>query len=154
MSISEEKATFDDIIWEHENHLNFIKRSFDHLDKKYLKGMFEGLQREFRSAKFVCSNEEIFETRECTDEEKKKFKYKPRTLSLSYMLIYRNKIVPIYFDDYGQQFMMVYNKKEFSGGAFNSYCDFDFTCMLDDEIDDEILGKEIIKKFREIKIFR
>ena len=61
------------------------------------------------------------------------------------ILIYRNLKGFIYLDDYGQQEFIKCNGKEWSGGAFNTSPEIDFSDFMDD-IADELILKELFDK--------
>ena len=100
---------------------------------EYWNAFIDGAFHLFQNMKYEIGFEP--EVEYPTEEEKQKYylqKYKEYPFAI---LNYRGQEVPIYIDDYGQQEYMVFQGKEYSGGAYNFECRKDFCCIIDDYLD-------------------
>ncbi len=132
------KLTFKDLLADYEQQLAYIKRmiepetlSFYGKTLDYWEGYFWGVFRTFEEIKIYTDfNPHI---RKATTKEEKEFLYLGQPPCG--VLDYRGLKIPIYDDDPGQQFFMVFEGEEFGGGAFNGYPEEDFCYLIDESID-------------------
>lgn len=76
------------------------------------------------------------------------YRYEP-----AYLLKYRNKIIPVYVDDYGQQEFAVYNGVVISGGSYNFFPEEVFAYEVDRQLENEYLDLPLSDKEKEMKFF-
>ena len=114
--------------------LSFFKKSEDYW-QGYKKACYSWFQSMKEYTDFVP------QLREPTEKEKEEFThwwYETNTLQKpDRILEYRDEIVPIYYDDYGQQEIVIFKGEIISGGAFNTMAEYDF-CAFIDRIKDNI----------------
>lgn len=131
---------FENLLGDYEHQLDYIKRmtepktlSFYKTSKEYWEGYYEAVHKWFEDMKtYYCDDFKPI-MREATKEEEKEFLYQDQPPIK--MLEYRGLCVPIYDDDYGQQYFMVFEGKEYGGGSFNGFPEYDFCYIIDDVID-------------------
>ena len=101
--------------------------------KEYWDGYLAGIFRLFTELKMESDfNPSVDEP---TKEEKQKYYLEKYQEYPSGILRYRGQEAPIYFDDYGQQEYMVFQNKEYNGGAYNNDCRWYFCQVIDDILD-------------------
>ena len=76
-----------------------------------------------------------------------RFTKKEMTMDYNSSFKYRGVVFDVYFDDYGQQEFCKFNFNgkdyQWSGGAYNSYAEYDFCQYLDYKIEDAFYKGEI-----------
>ncbi len=113
-------------------------------DKNFLEGQRHQNLLDFKRMKYYYIDEdEMFTSRLSTEKDSKKYKIKG-DYPLVEIFEYRGQIVPVYFDDYGQQMFAIYKGKELPGGAYEAQP----YCWLSDEID-SYLEKEFFESNKE-----
>lgn len=109
---------WEDILFEYEDALNFIKRQKKYHSQDYINGMYNMLRSNVRRIKLYCNDFPI---------------------ATETAFNYRGQSYEIHFDDYGQQMYLEVDGKVLSGGAFNPNPELDWSEMLDDIIDEKFL---------------
>ena len=131
---------FENLLGDYERQLDYIKRmtepktlSFYGLSIEYWKGYYEATHKWFEDMKMYYCDDFNPQLREPTEEEKQEFLYQDQPPIR--ILDYRGVRAPVYDDDYGQQYFMVFDGQEYGGGAFNGFPEYDFCYLIDDIID-------------------
>lgn len=137
---------FKEILKKYEDDINYADRmlepkclSFFKKSEDYWKGYKQACYSWFQLMKQFTSF--VPQTRIPTEEEKQDYLHwwsvTDTTQEPDRILEYRGETVPIYFDDYGQQEILIYKNEYCPGGAFNSMAEYDF-CTFIDRIKDNI----------------
>lgn len=63
-----------------------------------------------------------------------------------YTYIYRGEIIDVFLDDYGQQYIFVVDKEEYSCGAYNTYIKDDIMYIVDKKLDEKLWREVTIKE--------
>ena len=118
---------FEDVLAIYESYLFRIRRykRSGYYSQEYLDGMRIQNLNWFRD--IVLDNDLVGWRR--IDVDLSKFIYEGQ--EPLYVIIYRDVLIPIYNDEYGQQVFAVIGGKEFSGGAYNSFPEDYFTYEAD-----------------------
>lgn len=111
-------------------------------DKKYIEGRIKQNFYNFENSKAYLNIKDLYKTRKPTKEEEEKYKIEG-DFPLVRILEYRDKVLPIYLDDYGQQEFAVYKNKEISGGAFNTDAEEIFMWELDSYLEKEFFASDL-----------
>ena len=138
---------FNEILEKYEDDINYANRmltpkclSFFKESEDYWKGYKKACFAWFQAMKQYTDFKPL--VREATEEEKKKFIYHQGETGFGpepdKVMGYRGEIVPIYFDDYGQQEVAIFEGEIIPGGAFNTMAYYDF-CFVIDRIKDKII---------------
>jgi len=137
---------FKEILEKYENDIKHVNRmlnpdclSFFKKSVEYWKGYKKACYNWFQQMKECCEDFNP-KSRKPSKEEKDKFTYISESgckYEVVAILEYRNEIIPIYCDDYGQQNFIVFKGEEYCGGAYNICSERDF-CAFVDCIKDEI----------------
>lgn len=109
---------WEDILFEYEEALAFIKRQKEYHSQDYIDGMYNMLRSNIRRAKLYCEDFPIADQKNTT-------------------FIYRHNSYEIKFDDYGQQLYIEVDGQTLPGGAYNSNPEMDWSEMLDYIIDEK-----------------
>lgn len=136
---------FQELLEQYENNIQYANRmmtpeslSFFKKTIDYWNGFKHANFKWFQTMKDY-SNFKPF-TREPKKKEKEELRYTNMNGDIfepCAILEYRNEIVPIYNDDYGQQEFILYKDNIISGGTYNLMADYDF-CHEIDRIKDGI----------------
>ena len=136
---------FKEILERYENDIEYANRmltpdslSFFKKTEEYWKGYKRASYKWFQDMKAELSFKP--EVIDMTEEEKAENIYIDEYNNYFYpdqWLKYRDELIPIYVDDYGQQEFIKYKNRFFYGGSYNIYAEYDF-CSFIDTVKDNI----------------
>lgn len=118
--------TWEDILFEYEEALDFIKRQSKYRTQEFVCGMYAMLRSIFRRAKIFC----------------KDF---PSIDISNFTFSYRGNSYKIEFDDAGQQMILIAGDRRLGGGAFEPHPEKDWSELIDDILDCEISSLKSVK---------
>lgn len=136
---------FKEILERYENDIEYANRmltpdslSFFKKTEEYWTGYKRASYKWFQDMKAELNFKP--EIVDMTEEEKIENIYIDEYNNYFYpcqWLKYRDELIPIYIDDYGQQEFIKYKNRFFYGGSYNIYAEYDF-CSFIDTVKDNI----------------
>lgn len=141
--IMDGKLNFKKLLEEYLFKLHLVKHSPKFEDEKFREGYLDANLSWFQDMKAYC-DDYVPKILPITEEIKFRYMLKDKLdgeapAPLSGYFTYRDEIVPIYDDDYGQQDIMLFRGKEYSGGCYNFLAIHDFTYIVDQILEREYL---------------
>ena len=143
------KLTFAKLLADYSESCIMIKQKLgkEHLteaDRRYLEGQRKQNFSDFQTMKHYIEDEDIFKCRNPTKHEIKKYKIEGNFPVVG-ILEYRDELIPVYNDDYGQQEFIIYKNKEISGGSYNYFPEYTWMYEIDSYLEKEFFdGPDIM----------
>ena len=125
---------FELILNKYEDELFIIKSSKERKvrSNEYLEGAYNSNRRWFSSLKYLCEDFPKFKP---LSEEESKLYLNDKKEEASFKLEYRSNIIPIWIDDYGQQFYAIFNNHIVWTGSYPTFPEIIISDQIDNILD-------------------
>lgn len=130
---------FKDLLDLYLDNLDKIKiyETNNKYSKEYLEGYYSGIKETYKNSKRYF--EDVIVIRRPNEKEEKEYQLKEGDIiyDLFELIEYRDNLIPVYLDDYGQQLFCKIKDIEIPGGSFSTNPEIYFTDCYDEIVDNE-----------------